>query len=197
MILTFAAVLVLPIAFAVLVGVGIHVVLHIFRSATGIKILQLELLSDGRFREIAAPDKLISGAVTILMPVGDLFFAGAGYLQEQLPAAEDVKKAVVILRLRHWKEVGSTFLRVVDRYAQELKKSDSKLVLVGISVRIYQQLKNTGILKKLGEENVYSSTEIINESLNRAILDAREWISDQEISSIKHEASTALGRQVW
>lgn len=188
MILTFLAVLALPIAFAVLVGIAIHVVLHIFYSASGVRILQLEPMSDGRYRETAAPEKLSSASVTIIMPVGDLFFAGAGYLQERLPSVENAKRTVVILRLRHWKEVGSTFLRVIEHYAQELSNNGGKLVLAGISSRIYQQMENTGLLRKLGEENVYSSTEIITESLHRAILDAREWISDQEIRSVSRQA---------
>ncbi len=121
MISTFIAVLVLPIAFAVLVGIAIHVILHIFRTATGVKILKLEPLEGGRYRESAAPEKLPGDSVTVLMPVGDLFFAGSGYLQELLPSIRDVERAVVILRLRHWKEVGSTFLGVLTAMPRNLR----------------------------------------------------------------------------
>ena len=70
------------------------------------------------------------------------------------------------------KEVGSTFLQVIDRYAEELKKTRNKLVLAGVSTQVYRQLESTGLLEKLGRENVYSATDIITESLQRAINDA-------------------------
>ena len=169
----------LPIALAVLVGVVIHVTLHIFRSAAGVKIVKLELLENGTYRESPPPDKLPPGAITVLMPVGDLFFAGAGNLQEHLPSAENVKRAVVILRLRRRKEVGSTFLQLIDRYAQELERNGGKLVLAGVGNHVYQQLEATSLLEKLGEEWVYSATDIVTESLRRAIAEARQWLSEE------------------
>ena len=94
-------------------------------------------------------------------------------------SAENVKRAVVILRLRRRKEVGSTFLQLIDRYTQELERNGGKLVLAGVGNHVYQQLEATGLLEKLGEEWVYSATDIVTESLRRAIAEAHRWLSEE------------------
>jgi hypothetical protein len=57
---------------------------------------------------------------TETQPLGDLFLGGAAELEEDLP---DIGSAVVI-RLRDRNDVGSTFVRVVDRYAKRAHATD-------------------------------------------------------------------------
>jgi hypothetical protein len=61
--------------------------------------------------ESAPPSQLKSHEIPILQPVGSLFFAGTAELEGLLPGVGEARHAVVILRLRVYDEVGSTFLR--------------------------------------------------------------------------------------
>ena len=85
------------------------------------------ILEDGRYAETAPPEQIPDGGIIILQPIGSLFFAGAAKFEDQLPAVGQAKRAVVILRLRDRDEVGSTFLRIVERYTRSLQATSSLL----------------------------------------------------------------------
>ena len=178
MLFTFVAVLALPIQTAVFVGVGLQILLHIFRSAERVDVVQIVPLENGQYQEDPPPTRLPDGQVTILMPLGSLFFAGAAEFEEDLPSAEEARRAVVVLRLRGRKEVGSTFLRVIDRYNKTLRKNGGKLMLIGVSQPVYDQMRRTGMLADFGEENVYLATRVLGESAQQAWADARTWLSE-------------------
>ena len=183
MLFTFVAVLALPIQTAVFVGVGLQILLHTFRAAERVDIVQIVPLENGQYEEHPAPTRLPDGQVTILMPLGSLFFAGAAEFEEDLPSAEQALRTVVVLRLRGRKEVGSTFLRVIERYARVLDKNGGKLILVGVSQQVHEQLRRTGTLAELGEENVYLATGFLGESAQQAWADAHTWLSETESRS--------------
>jgi SulP family sulfate permease len=111
-----------------------------------------------------------------LFPKGSLFFAGASEFEENLPEVGDAQGMVVILRLRGRNEIGSTFLRVIDRYAKSIQANHGKLILVGVSKQVYTQLQKTGLLDVLGSENVYRATSIMGDSSITALEDARQWL---------------------
>jgi SulP family sulfate permease len=181
MLFTFVAVLALPIQTAVFVGVGLQILLHTFRSAERVDIVQIVPLKNGQYEEQPAPVHLPDGQVTILMPLGSLFFAGAAEFEEDLPSAGEVHRAVVVLRLRGRKEVGSTFLRVIDRYAKTLRQNGGKLMLIGVSQPVYDQLRRTEMLADLGEENVYLATRVLGASARQAWEDAHTWLLRTEL----------------
>src|SRR5690606_19661268 len=111
-------------------------------------------------------------------PNGSLFFAGAQVLEAQLPDPDDADKPVVLLLLRGRMEVGSTFIGVIDRYARKLRQRGGRLVLVGVSGRVRQQLERTGVLAVLEPENVYPATSVVGETLQRARRAAEAWLEE-------------------
>jgi SulP family sulfate permease len=83
---------------------------------------------------------------------------------------------VVAIILRGRSEIGSTFVTVLQRYAQVLLDRDSKLMLVGVDPTVRDQLARTGVLKLIGEENVFLATPQIGEALNQAVAAATTWL---------------------
>ncbi|MFL7893341.1 MAG: SulP family inorganic anion transporter [Anaerolineales bacterium] len=179
MVFTFVATLVLPIQYAVFLGVVLSFVLQIYRSAEKVDILEIVPLGEGRYEERPAPKQLPSNQVILLSPEGSLFFAGAAEFEEDLPDIEDAERTVVLVRLRGRDEIGSTFMRVIGRYAASLKTNRSKMVLVGVSEPVYHQLEKTGILDDLGRDNVYLATSILGDSSREALADAKQWLADE------------------
>jgi SulP family sulfate permease len=187
MVFTFVSTLFLPIPTAVFLGVGTHILLHVFRAADRIEVMQIAPLEgvskvvqlDGSvYKEQPVPKELLSNQVTVLMPYGSLFFAGAVEFEEKIPAMEKAKSAVIIVILRGRNEVGSTLVRVLDRMASKLEANGGKLMLAGVSEPVYNQLMKTGLLARLGEKNVYKATEKHGESALKAYLDAQTWLQD-------------------
>ena len=144
---TFVSTLFLPIPTAVFLGVGTHILLHVFHSADRVEVKQISplrgiskvvQLGDGIYEEREVPKELPDNQVTVLMPYGSLFFAGAVQFEEKMPASERARNAVVIVLLRGRNEVGSTFLRVLDRLAVRLDANGGKLMLAGVSEPVYR-----------------------------------------------------------
>jgi SulP family sulfate permease len=176
MVFTFLATLALPIQYAVFLGVLLSFVMHIYRSAQRVDIVEIVLLGGGRYEERPAPKQLPSNQVILLSPLGSLFFAGAAEFEEDLPEIGDAERTVVLLRLRGTAEIGSSFLRVIARYASNLSAKQGKLVLVGVREPVYNQLEKTDLLDQLGRENVYQASAILGDSALSAYQDAMAWL---------------------
>jgi sulfatase maturation enzyme AslB (radical SAM superfamily) len=56
----------------------------------------------------------------------------------------------------------------LQRYAEALQARDSKLMLVGVDQRVLDQLAKTGLLQRIGEENVFLATPQVGEAMNQA-----------------------------
>ncbi|WP_220187616.1 SulP family inorganic anion transporter, partial [Pseudonocardia pini] len=170
---TFVLTMIVPLQYAVLVGVGLSIVLHVVRQAGGLVLVQAHLGPDGRVRESEPVAEVPPGEVVVLQPYGSIFFASAAALEARLPAVTPQSRdAVVILRLRGVEDAGGTFLDVVDRYAAALRGAGCRLVLVADSPVLLRQLRVTGVLAAVGEENVYRGDEWVGRAVRRAHRDA-------------------------
>src|SRR5271166_6220287 len=79
MIATFAATLLVPLQDAVLIGMALSILLHVFHEANRVAITQIVPVRGGLPEERPAPEVVPSNELTILQVNGSLFFAGAKY----------------------------------------------------------------------------------------------------------------------
>jgi SulP family sulfate permease len=177
MAITFVVTLFVPIQIAVLTGVVLTFIVYVATSAEAVRIERIVALPGGGFGEAVVPASIQPEEIVILQPVGSLFFAGAAEFEEHLPKVGEGRGAVVIIRLRDYDEIGSTFIRLVGRYASQLGASGNRLMLAGVSERVYQQLVDTGLLASLGETAVVMAEARFMGSLEKAVARAREWIA--------------------
>ena len=123
---------------------------------------------------------ITSGEIVALMPIGSLFFAGASEFEEDLPEVGDARRDVVIIRLRDRDEVGSTFIRAIERYTQQLQTQDNKLMLEGLNERVLEQLEETALLDLIGEENVFLAQPRFGVAAGQAMAAAEAWIAEPD-----------------
>jgi SulP family sulfate permease len=177
MVLTFGSTLVMPLQYAVLLGVVISILLFVFQQSNTIKVVEWVTQPNGWPVERAAPKQLESGKATFLYVYGNLFYAAASTLENNLPNVEGSFRAVVILLLRGSEDVGSTVNEVFRRYAEALQSHSGKLILAGVSPALRKQFERTGLLNILGPENIFPSTETIGEAGNAALKAATDWLA--------------------
>ena len=178
MAVTFVLTLIIPLQFAVLVGVGLGIVMFVAQQSNRVRVRQVLITDDGRLRESDPPASVPPGEVLVLQPYGSLFFASAPTFERQLPrVGADSRGAVVIVRLRGTDEVGLAFIEVLRRYAHELASADAALKIVASEERVIHQLTAEGVVDDIGEANLYRGGEWVSETLRRAYADAREEIA--------------------
>ena len=178
LVMTFTLTMLIPLQYAVLVGVGVSVILYVVRQSNQITVRRWELEADGQVIETDPPRVLEADDVVVLQPYGSLFFAAAPVFETLLPAVTEASRnSVVIVRLRGRTDLGTTFMDVLLRYAQGLAEVHSKLVVVSTNERIDEQLGVTGITAVIGAENVYAGDERVGAALKRAYADASSWVA--------------------
>lgn len=179
MIVTFVFTLFVPLQWAVAIGVLLNFITFVYRSAETVQIKQVVAQPDGTFIEDEVPETLSSGEIVALLPIGSLFFAGAAEFEEHLPEVGEAHRSVVIIGLRGRDEIGSTFVRIIERYAKQLDTTGNKLMLAGMNERIMEQLEKTELMKLLGKEDVLPSEPQYFGPLIKAQERARLWIAEE------------------
>jgi SulP family sulfate permease len=174
---TFVLTLLVPVQYAVLLGVALAIVLHVVEQSNRVRVTRLLIEDDGRMREVEPPATVPPHEVVVLQPYGSLFFASAPTLRDRLPvAADDSRGSVVILRMRGVDEIGLSLIAVLREYAATLVAHDCSLVLTLGNDRVLGQLRHEGLVEALGEGAVYMGTEWRGETVRRAYREARERV---------------------
>jgi SulP family sulfate permease len=176
---TFGLTLIIPLQFAVLVGVGLGVILYVAEQSNSVRVRAVHFADDGRMREGDPPAVVPPGEVMVLQPYGSLFFASAPVFERQLPdVSRESSGAVVIVRLRGTDEIGLSHVEVLRRFAHQLRDADSTLKVVASEERVIAHLAAGGLTADIGEDNVYRGSEWVGEGLRRAYADALAEIQD-------------------
>jgi SulP family sulfate permease len=184
MIVTFVAMLFVPVQYAVMIGVVISVLQYVYSSSLDVRVVALRRMPDGSFAEQPPPDVLVSDNVTVLDIYGSVFYAGAEIIGGLLPKASGSHRPAVVLRLRGRTDVGSTFLGVMERYRREIESVGGILLLAGVGPALREQLERTGTLAAIGAERVCDAQETLTASLGVAVTSAEEWLRDTGDDSV-------------
>jgi len=179
MVTTFVLTIVIPLQYAVLIGVAASVILFVGHQSNKVTVVCWVFPPGSALpREEPAPAELPPGEVVVLMVYGSVFFASAQVIEAQLPAVTPTSTgSVVVLRLRGKEDLGSTFIRVMMRYADALHAAGGHLILAGVGQRVLNQLTATRALDVLGQDNVFPSTEALGTAVTSAIARANELLS--------------------
>lgn len=188
MVITLVLTLIMPLQYAVLVGVAISMILYIIRSSSAVRVKQ-RIVKDGDFKEVDPPDAVGRDEVLLLQPYGGIFFASAAAFEDLLPdVTEDTDNSVVILRLRAYDDLGSTFMDLLGRYAEALRLTDSRLVLMGVRPRVMDQLVVTGVADEVGTDNMYPRDDWVGREQREALDNATAWVSANRQATDGEEA---------
>ncbi|UCG24601.1 MAG: SulP family inorganic anion transporter, partial [Chloroflexota bacterium] len=181
MVITFVFTLLVPLQYAVLIGVALAVLLFVLKQSNKIVVKEWVRREGQLPIEQDAPEVVPSNQVTVLVPYGSLFFAAVQTFEEGLPdVVEDTHNAVIIINLRGRREMGSTFLSVVDRYAEDLLAHNSRLMLAEVSQISKDVIEKTGQIDTYGRDNIFEQTEVFGESIVEALHAAEKWLAERE-----------------
>jgi len=177
-VITFVLTLLIPLHYAVLVGIGISVILFVVGRSNKVRLVRW-IMTPGPFPLEEEPPAVLSPRdIVIIHGYGSLFFASAQTFVKQLPVADEQSNgAVVILRLRGADDLGSTIIQVLLRYKSELEAANCSLLISGAGTNLMRQLVSTGAILELDPQRVFAATPKIGESLTSAIEYAEKLVA--------------------
>jgi SulP family sulfate permease len=174
---TFVLTMLVPLQYAVLIGVGVSVVLHVVAQSNRVVIRQRVTSPAGEVLEVDPVTVVPAGQVVVLQPYGSLFFASAPVFEAALPRVEpSSRRSVVVVRLRGHTDLGTTFIDVLARYAAQLREVDSRLMVASVDSAVRRQLAVGGVIDIIGSDSVVVGDERVGAALARAVASAQGWV---------------------
>jgi len=184
MVITFVLVLIIPLEYAVLAGVALSVVLYTVRQSNRVAVKEWKLKQGVLPLEQDPPATVLPYSITVLVPYGSLFYAAAPVLEDKLPTIDEkTQHAVVILNLRGRDELGSTFMKMVERYAADLREHESRLMLAEVDPSVREQLARAGMVDSVSRNNIFLEIEQVGQSLYDAYATAEDWIAQRKAAA--------------
>ena len=168
---TLASTLILPLEYAIFVGVFMSIVL-LLRVTGSTDLTQLVQAPDSGFEEIPFNRAAASEVVTVNME-GDLYFAAVEDLDYELVRCLTPKTRVVVLRMKRLRAVGSTAMAILAHYHELLHDRGIYLVVCGIEDELKKVMTGTGIRETFGEQNIFYADNKLFQSTELAL--ARAW----------------------
>ncbi len=172
MVSTFLAVLLMPVAIAVAIGVTLSVIFEIGFKAQSVEVIELYRNDAGELAERPVPKRLEPHSVTVLNVYGSLFFAAAKQAQNELPAVDEAEGAIVILRMRGRDQLGATAMSIIAEYGNKLREVGGALWLSGVEPDLLEQFEESGRIAKRPDVEIYRVEDTIGTSTGDAIEDA-------------------------
>ena len=184
---TLLATLILPLEYAIFVGVFLSVVI-LLRTTGKTDLTQLVEIPGVGFEEVpfnqAAPSP-----VAIVNMEGDLYFAAAGDLDYELMRCINPQTRVVVLRMKRLRAVGSTAMAMLEHFWGILRKRGLALVVCGIEDELQAVMTGSGLRNRIGEQNIFYADNLLFQSTELAL--ARAWSLAEMAGRIKASADHA------
>lgn len=141
---------------AIYLGVGLSLILFLRRARL---VRVTELVPEGaRLAEADADDERAPGPIRVLQVEGALFFGAAGELRDALAAVlTEPTTRVLVVRLKRAAGLDATTASMLGELATLTRRQGNVLVLAGVTRSSYEVLERSGVLDKLGRQNVFET----------------------------------------
>jgi SulP family sulfate permease len=168
---TLVSTLVLPLEYAIFVGVFLAIVL-LLRVTGSTDLTQLIQHPDSGFEEVPFNRAGPSEVVVVNME-GDLYFAAVEDLDYELVRCLTPKTRVVVLRMKRLRAVGSSAMAILTHFNELLTDRGIHLVVCGIEDQLKRVMTGSGLRESIGEQNIFYADNKLFQSTELAL--ARAW----------------------
>ena len=85
-----------------------------------------------------------------------------------------LKDTDFVIRMRDIESIDITSLNELKKFIDRVQKNGGRVLFSGINDELYKYLEDSGILHKIGKENVFKANEYIFSSTKDAINEVKE-----------------------
>lgn len=165
---TLAATLWIDLVQAIYLGLFLSLALLVRRSGR-LRLVEIVRAGGGRFREIEIDAATGTSPAVLLHLEGDLNFAVAPELDEQLMRIGERGARVVVLRLKRARYLDATVLEVLRRVFGELRRGGATVILCGLTEPMAALLADTELGRELGPQGLLRTGPRLFEGFERAL----------------------------
>ncbi|MFP4381422.1 MAG: solute carrier family 23 protein [Candidatus Sumerlaeia bacterium] len=181
---TLVSTLILPLEYAIFVGVIMSIVL-LLKITGRTDLTQLIPRSDTGFDEVPF-NRAAASPIVIVNMEGDLYFAAVEDLDYELQRSLTSMTRVVILRMKRLRAVGSTAMAILEHFWEILKARNITLIVCGIEEKLVDVMTHSGLRNEIGEQNIFYADNKLFQSTELAVARA---VSVVEMERRREEAA--------
>lgn len=174
-IITFLATLLVPLQYAVFIGIFLSLALFL-RQVSRLHMEEVVPAEGGVFVERPVREREGSPSVRFCQIEGDLFFGLADELEDKLSRLVHGDAGAVILRLKRTHSMDATVLNVLEQFAVQLQRRGGHLILCGVRPELMKVLSDFGLVALIGRDNVFEADIGVYTSAKRAIERAHQLV---------------------
>ncbi|HEY0008877.1 MAG TPA: SulP family inorganic anion transporter [Tepidisphaeraceae bacterium] len=185
---TFFSTILLPLQYAVFIGVFLNIAFFL-RTSSRLHINEMIQTETGGFMERPIYDKAGDRKIMFVQLEGELFFAIADQLRDQLNAIRRGGAQVIILRLKRCHSIDATVLNVLEEFATDMKRRNGHLILCGVRPEAMRVLHAYGMDRVIGGQNLFPSGSGVYAGAKKALQRARQLVGASiDTSDFKFDA---------
>ena len=176
---TLGAALFLRLDTAIYVGIGTALALFLKKTSTP-TLAEYTFTEAGHLAELTDRSKRTNPQISIIHVEGELFFGAAELFQSEIRRlAEDKQIRVIILRMKNARHLDASTMMALESLEDYLIKTDRHLLISGCSPDVIRVLRNSGLLKQIGEENIFPKEINPTISTAKALKRARQLLPEK------------------
>jgi SulP family sulfate permease len=169
LVVTFITTILLPrIDYAIYFGIFISILL-VLRNTSDIDYshIDYEEEKEDEFLSQSLQDVQENNCIVINIG-GNIHFHSSENLKKELNDSFMQEKTFII-RMREIENIDITSLKELDKFIDKVHDSKGTVLLSGINQKLYKALKESGIINKVDEKNIYKASDYIFSSTKEAI----------------------------
>jgi len=177
---TLSAALFLKLDTAIYVGIGVALALFLQKTTTP-TLAEYSLNDQGDLAELSDPSKRAHPQISIIHVEGELYFGAAELFQQEVRRlAEDQNIRVFILRMKNARHLDASTVMALENLHEYLQQTHRYLLISGSNQDVSSVLANSGLLKQIGEENIFPAEANATLSTRKALKRAQQLLPSAE-----------------
>ncbi len=178
LITTIACVFVMPIHWAILIGLAVSIAAFL-RRVSRLYLFEMVAGPNQQYHERAIDDETGRSLITMIQIEGPLFFAHAEELSQALSQIFERGPRVTIIRMRRTQQIDFSVVQAMDRVVRKYARADGTLIVCGLTPRMCSVLRESPLGETVPSHCMLQTTGEVFGSAHKAIELAKKTISSQ------------------
>jgi SulP family sulfate permease len=180
-VVTVASCLFLRLDTAIYVGIGVSLVLFLRKTSTP-TLVEYAINESGNLAELRDPSQRPHPQISIIHVEGELFFGAADLFQEQVRLLADNQNIrVFILRMKNARHLDASTVMAMEYLHDYLRETGRHLLISGSSPEVTRVLENSGLLAKIGRENIFPAEANPTMATRNALKRAKDLLPGESL----------------
>ena len=176
MLVTFIATLILPLEYAIYVGILCSILIYLGESSH-IKLSYMIENGTGQFLELPIEELIQQDPqIAIINIDGDLYFAVVEELQERVKQILETNVKVLIMRFRRTHMLGITGIMGINDIIRAANSKKVHILFCGVQKDVMESLQAAGLVDSVGKTRFFQARYQLFDSTNQALTEARNLL---------------------